>query len=79
MLASLASNGIECHVFPEDHSITAMCLYHICMFSTKHKSIVIEKHAFNFVKKKKGKNAQLGLKIERIVGVSKRKREEFLL
>ena len=74
---SLPSNSTECHVFPTDHSIKATCLSHICMLSTRHKSIVVEKCAFNFAKKKKRKKVQSWAK-NRLVEVSKRKRE-FLL
>ena len=56
-----------------------MCVYHVFMLSTKHKSIAIEKHAFNFKKKKKrqGKNAEVGLKREQWELV--REKEEFIL
>lgn len=74
---SSASNSTECHVFPADHSIKATCLYHICMLSTKCKSIVVEKRAFNFAKKKKEKFQSWAK--NRMVEVSKRKREELLL
>lgn len=54
---SAASDCIDCHVFPVARGSKALCPYYICMFSTKHKGRGVEKHAFNFIKKDKKKNA----------------------
>lgn len=53
-------------------------LSHVLVF-TKTQRHSIGKYAFNFVTKGQIKSAKLGLKIGRMVGVSKRKREKFLL